>query len=150
MEAFLNRVYGFDPSRIENRKYARYPLSLPAQCHYRTGEGARDCMLVDVSEQGVGFELDSAIEIRYGQNVLLSIFLPDRKLPVSAIARLQWIKIPCEGMMKQRVGSSLVFINPREKAMLLQHAHAMLLVGVAKNSFTLSALACRYPKFNKK
>jgi hypothetical protein len=146
MEAFLNRLYGFDESKIENRRYARFPLSLPAECHYKTGEKPQACTLIDVSEQGVGFELDTDVDIRYGQNVLLSIFLPDRKAPVSAIAQLKWVKIPCEGHLKQRIGSRLLFINPKEKAHLLQQAHAMLLVEVAKNNFALSALALRYPK----
>lgn len=147
MESFLNRLYGFDQSKIENRKHVRFPLSLPALCHYKTGEKAQDCRLVDVSEQGVGFELDMVVDVRYGQNVLLSISLPDRKTPVSAIAKLQWIKIPSEGQLKQRMGSRLLFINPREKARLLQHAYAMQQVGVAKNSFALNAMALRYPKF---
>ena len=146
MESFLNRLYGFDQSKIENRKHVRFPLSLPAHCYYRAGEKARECTLVDVSEQGVGFELGTDVDIRYGQNVLLSIFLPERKTPVSAITKLQWAKIPHEGNPKQRIGSRLVFIHPRDKAQLLQQAHAMLLVGVAKNSFALSALSLRYPK----
>ena len=148
MENFLNRLYGFDASKIENRKYLRFPLSLDAECHYTTGGKAQKCRLVDVSEQGAGFELDTHADISYGQNVLLAINLPDRKAPVSAIAKLQWSKPPRKGALRQRVGGRLIFIAPKEKAMLLQHAYAMVLVNATKNSFALRAMSIRFPKFS--
>jgi hypothetical protein len=147
MESFLNRLYGFDQSKAESRKYVRFPLALSAECHYKVGEKARECSTVDISQEGVGFELDTHTDVQYGQNVLLSIFLPERKAPVNAIVQLQWAKIPCEGILKQRLGSRLLFIGPKEKAHLLEHAHAMMLVGLAKNSFTSRALDFHYSKF---
>jgi hypothetical protein len=146
MESFLNRLYGFDKSKTENRKHLRFSLPLPAECHYKAGEKPQECRLVDVSEEGVGFELDTHVDMRYGQKVLLSIFLPERKTPVSAIVKLQWVKIPHEGPLKQRLGSLLLFIDPKDKAQLLEHAHAMMLVGMAKNNFAARALDIRYPK----
>jgi hypothetical protein len=149
MESFLNRAYGFDKSKIENRKHLRFPLSLPAECHYRTGEKAQDCRIVDICQQGLGFELDTQVGIRYGQNVLLTIFPPDKKSPVNAIVKLQWAKIPTEGVLKQRVGSRLLFMDPKEKAHLLLQAYAIKLVGVTKNSFTSHALELRYPHYKR-
>ena len=146
MESFLNRLYGFDKSKTENRKYLRFPLSLRAECHYNPQETAQECRIVDICQEGLGFELDTDVSMRYGQNVLLAISLPERKMPVNAIVKLQWAKIPCEGVMKQRIGSRLLFIDPREKAHLLQQAYAMKLVGVSKNSFALRAMDFRYPK----
>jgi hypothetical protein len=151
LEDFLNRLYGFDTSKIENRKYLRFPLSLAAECHYntcKTVEKAKECTIIDVCEQGLGFEMDTHAGIYHGQKVLLSIVLPDKKLPVNAIVQLQWAKIPCEGALKRRVGSRLLFIDPKEKAHLLQYAYAMILVGVSKNSFALRAMDIRYPKFH--
>jgi len=147
MESFLNRLYGFDKSKIEHRKYLRFLLSLHAECHYTTEETAQECRIVDMCDQGLGFELDTPVDMRDGQNVLLTIFLPDRKMPVNAIVKLQWIKTSNDGFLKQRVGSRLLFIDAKEKAQLLQHAHAMKLVGVAKNSFVLRAMAFRYRRF---
>ena len=146
MESFLNRLYGFDKSKTENRKHLRFALSLNAECHYDSKETAKECRIVDICHEGLGFELDTNVAMRYGQNVLLTIFPPDGKIPVNAIVKLQWAKIPCEGVMKQRIGSRLLFMDPREKAHLLQHAYAMTLVGVAKNSFTLRAMDFRYPR----
>ena len=147
MESFLNRLYGFDKSKIEHRKYLRFSLSLRAQCHYATKETAQECRIVDMCDQGLGFELDTPVDMRDGQNLLLTIFLPDKKMPVNAIVKLQWIKTSNNGLLKQRVGSRLLFIDAKEKAQLLQHAHAMKLVGVAKNSFVLRAMAFRYRRF---
>lgn len=147
MESFLNRAYGFDISKIENRKHLRFPLSLHAECHYKAGENAQECRIVDICQQGLGFELDTQIGIRYGQNVLLTIFPPDKKIPVNAIVKLQWAKIPTEGILKQRVGSRLLFMDPKEKAHLLLQAYAIKLAGMSKNNFALRSMALRYPKF---
>jgi hypothetical protein len=149
MDSFLNRVYGFETSKIENRKHLRFPLSLPAECHYKSGEQAQQCRIVDICQQGLGFELDTQVGIRYGQNVLLTIFPPDKNIPVNAIVKLQWAKIPTEGVLKQRVGSRLLFMDPQEKAHLLLQAYAMKLVGVAKNSFASRALTFRYPHYRR-
>ena len=148
MESFLNRAYGFDQSKIENRKYLRFPLSLEGQCHYTTGGAAQKCRIVDVCDQGLGFELDSPASIQQGQNLLLSIFLPEKKTPFNAIVRLQWSKTLDDGALKQRIGSRLLFMDPKEKAHLLQHAHAMRLVGASKNCLALRAMTLRYPKLN--
>lgn len=148
MESFLNRLYGFDQSKIENRKYLRFPLALEAQCHCITGGAAQKCRIVDVCDQGLGFELDTSEDMQHGQNLLLSIFLPEKKIPVNAIVRLQWAKAMGEGVLKQRVGSRLLFMDPKEKAHLLQHAHAIRLLGAYKNSFALRAMALRYPKMH--
>lgn len=147
MESFLNRLYGFDASKIENRKHLRFPLSLPAECHYKTGEKAQRCRIVDICQHGLGFELDTQVGIRYGQNALLGIFLPDKKTPVNAIVKLQWAKTPSEGVLKQRVGSRLLFMDPKEKAHLMLQAYAMKLAEGSKNNFALRAMALRYPKF---
>jgi hypothetical protein len=147
MESFLNRLYGFDQSKIEHRKYLRFSLSLRAECHYTTEGTAQECRIVDMCDQGLGFELDTPVGMQDEQNVLLTIFLPDRKMPINAIVKVQWIKTSSEGLHKQRVGSRLLFIDLKEKAQLLQHAHAMKLVGVAKNSFVLRAMAFRYRRF---
>ena len=146
MENFLNRLYGFDKLKIANRRHLRFTLSLSAQCHYHTEKTPQECRIVDICQEGLGFELDTHVGMRYGQNVLLTMFPPDRKMPVNAIVKLQWIKIPCEGALKQRVGSKLLFIDPLEKAHLLQHAYAMKPVNAAKNSFALRAMEIRSPK----
>jgi hypothetical protein len=147
MESFLKRAYGFDKSKLENRKHIRFPLLLPAECHYKSGEKAQECRIVDICQQGLGFELDTNVGIRYGQNVLLGIYLPDKKTPVNAIVKLQWAKIPPEGPLKQRVGSRLLFMDPKEKAHLMLQAYAMKLADMSKNNFALRALSVRYPKF---
>ena len=149
MESFLNRLYGFDASKIENRKHLRFALSLRAECHYNSEKTAQECRIVDICEHGLGFELDTPVSMRYGQNVLLTIFPPDRKMPVNAIVKLQWIKTSSDGFMKQRAGSFLLFIDSKDKAHLLQHAYAMKLVAVAKNSFASRALALRYPQYRR-
>lgn len=120
----LNRLLMIANSQNEKRQFLRFSLSLRAECHYNAGEMAEQCRIVDICEQGLGFELDSPVCMRYGQNVLLKIFLSAQKMPLSAIVRLTWFKIPCRGFMTQRVGSRLLFMAEREKAQLLQHAYA--------------------------
>ncbi len=108
--------------RQENRKFPRFSVALPAECHDNSGQVAGQCRIVDVSEQGLGFEIESDVMLSYGQNVLLKIFLPDTPVPLSAVLKLQWINIPLEGKMIKRVGGQLLFMDVREKAQLMQYA----------------------------
>jgi hypothetical protein len=136
---WVNRLPVFEKKQQEARKSLRFSLSLRAECHYNAGEIAEQCRIVDICEQGLGFELDSRICMRYGQNVLLKILIPPQKIPLSAIVKLTWVKIPCEGFMTQRVGSRLLFMDEREKEQLLQYAYAKILYDVSRVDFTSPA-----------
>lgn len=127
---FLNSLHIFEKSSPEQRKFLRFALSLRAECHYNAGEMAEQCKLVDICSQGLGFELDAPVSMRNGQNVLLKIDVSRKKIPVSAIVKLAWVKIPGDGFMTQRVGSRLLFMDPREKTRLIEHAYAEILCGV--------------------
>jgi len=129
---FIGRLRIFEKRQEEHRKFLRFSLSLRAECHYNAGKMAEQCRIVDICQQGLGFELDSRIGMRFGQNVLLKIGLSPEKIPVSAIVKLTWVKSPSEGFMTQRVGSRLLFMYPREKAQLLQHAYAEILHDVSR------------------
>ena len=135
----LNRILIPEKCHGENRKFLRFSVSLRAECHYNAGEIAEQCRIVDICEQGLGFELDTSIGMRYGQNVLLKIAVSPGKIPVSAIVKLKWVKIPCEGFMTQRVGSQLLFIDARDKVRLLQHAYAEALSDVSRKDSTNQA-----------
>ncbi len=130
----LNRLFKIEKSRKEKRQFLRFSLSLRAECHYNAGETAEQCRIVDMCEQGLGFELDAPVTMRYGQNVLLKIFLSEGEMPLSAIVRLTWIRIPSQGFMTQRVGSHLLFMDGREKALLLQHAYAEILYAATREA----------------
>ena len=68
-------------------------------------------------------------------NLLLKIFLPDKPVPLSAVLKLQWIHIPIEGRMIQRVGGQLLFMDVLEKAHLQQHAYDEILGFAARTDF---------------
>jgi hypothetical protein len=133
---FFNLLHMSDKRHEEHRKFLRFSLSLRAECHYSAGEMAEQCRIVDICQQGLGFELDTRIGMRYGQNVLLKIGLSPEKTPVSAIVKLTWVKSPAEGFMTQRVGSRLLFMYPREKDQLLQHAYDEILHDVSREDST--------------
>ena len=119
----------------ESRRFLRFSLSLRAECHYNNGEPAGQCSIVDICDQGLGFEIETDVTMRYGQNMLLKIFLPDQPMPLSAVVKLQWIHIPLEGRMIQRVGGQLLFMDVLEKAQLTQHAYAEALGYAARMDF---------------
>ena len=119
----------------ESRKFLRFSLSLRAECHYNNGEPAGQCRVVDICDQGLGFEIETDVAMRYGQTMLLKISLPDQPVPLSAVIKLQWIHIPLEGRMIQRVGGQLLFMDVLEKEQLIQHAYAEALGCAARMDF---------------
>jgi hypothetical protein len=131
----LNRLFVDENCNQESRRFLRFSLSLNAECHFNSGDMAAPCRLVDVCRQGMGFEIETDVSMRYGQNVLLKIFIPAKHLPASAIVKLKWRKIPHEAAMIQRVGGLLMFMDVREKAHLLQHAYAEALGCVSGADF---------------
>ena len=133
----LNKLCVCEKCATDSRRALRFSLSLHAECHFNSGEMAGQCRLVDVCVQGLGFEIETDVAMRYGQNILLKIFLPDKPLPLSAVLKLQWIHIPLEGRMIQRVGGQLLFMDVLEKAQLMQHAYAEVLGGVSGTDFAV-------------
>ena len=131
----LNNLCMFEKCPTESRRFLRFSLFLPAECHYNNGEAAEQCRIVDICEQGLGFEIETDVAMRYGQNLLLKIFLPDKPVPLSAVLKLQWIHIPIEGRMIQRVGGQLLFMDVLEKAHLQQHAYDEILGFAARTDF---------------
>jgi len=111
----------------ENRKALRFPLSIQADCIYNVSELAVRCRIVDISSQGLGFEFDSPVDLQSGQIILLAINLVHQKKIVSAVARLTWEYIRTDGFRPKRVGGRLLFMEPQNKKLLLEQAHAGVL-----------------------
>jgi len=130
----VNRVCAEGKYRRENRKFLRFSLSLSAECHYNNGEIPGQCRVVNICDRGLGCEIETNRALRYGQNVLIRIILPDKPLPLSALLTLQWIKIPLEGEMVHRVGGQLLYMDMGEKSQLMQHAYAEVLAGISKKT----------------
>ena len=74
-----NRKGFVEKRREEYRKFLRFPLSIQAECHYKVGETAERCRIVDISSQGLGLELDTPVKMQSGQLVLLEINVAPRK-----------------------------------------------------------------------
>ena len=89
---------------------------------------------MNICDRGLGCEIATNRALRYGQNVLIRIILPDKPLPLSALVTLQWIKIPLEGEMVHRVGGQLLYMDMGEKSQLMQHAYAEVLAGISKKT----------------
>jgi hypothetical protein len=121
----------------DNRRSLRFALSLQAECHFNSGAIAGQCRIVDICVQGLGFEIETDVIMRYGQKILLKIFLPHKPLPLSAVLKLQWIHVPLEGRMIQRVGGRLLFMDVLEKAQLMQHAYTEVLECVTRTDFAV-------------
>jgi len=113
--------------RDKHRNFLRFPLALPAKCLFSVDEAAARCRLIDISEQGIGLEIDAPIRIENGQVVLLKIDLDPRLPPVSAITELAWVRRRKNGQEFQRVGSRLRSIDPEVKERLLKRAYAAVI-----------------------
>jgi hypothetical protein len=127
-----NRKGFVEKRREEYRKFLRFPLSLEAECLYNVGQKAEHCRIVDISNHGLGLEFDIPIRIQGGQLMMLEINIADKK-PLSAITKLAWVRSQEDGFMTQRVGSHLLFIDPKGKEQLMEHAHAGLLSNISRN-----------------
>jgi hypothetical protein len=128
-----NRKGFVEKRREEYRKFLRFPLSIQAECHYKVGETAERCRIVDISSHGLGLELDTPVKMQSGQLVLLQINVAPQKKPVSAITKLAWVRSQEDGFMTQRVGSYLLFMDPWGKEQLMEHAYAGVLSNISRS-----------------
>jgi len=126
-------LQGFEQKqREEYRKFLRFPLSLEAECVYNIGKKAEHCRVVDISSHGLGLELDTPVRMQDGQLVFLDIVIGQQKKPVSAITKVAWVQRQEDGFMMQRMGSFLLFMDPRGKEQMMQQAYSGLLTHVSR------------------
>lgn len=129
------RVPGLvNPRTIGHRRFLRFPLMLDARCLFNVEHAAAYCRLVDISSQGLGFEIEAPVRMSYGQSVLLKIEIDPKLSPVSVITELTWVRRRKNGSSFQRVGSRVVQIDPAAKKLLLEQAYAGVLSGLAPES----------------
>lgn len=116
----------------KHRNFLRFPLTLPAKCILNVGETPARCRLVDISEQGLGLEVDALIRMRDGQLVLLKIDIDPQQPPVNAITELTWVRRRKNGSELQRAGSRLLLIDPGAKQLLLERAYAAVISRITR------------------
>ena len=128
----VNHQGSVETRREQYRKFLRFPISLQAECLYNVGEQPEPCRVVDISSRGLGIEIDTPVRMQSGQLVLLEIDIASQKTPISAITKLAWVQRQEDGFMMQRMGSYLLFMDPRAKEQLMEQAYAGLISNVDK------------------
>jgi hypothetical protein len=112
----------------KHRNFLRFPLALAAKCLFSVEEAVAPCRVVDISEQGLGLEIDTPIRMCGGQTVMLKIDIAPEQPPVSVITELAWVRRRKTVAGFQRAGSRVLSIDPVSKQQLLEHAYAVLLL----------------------
>ena len=112
----------------KHRNFLRFPLALPAKCLFSVEEEVAPCRVVDISDQGLGLEIDAPIRMCGGQTVMLKIDIAPDQPPVSVITELAWVRRRKTVAGFQRAGSRVLSIDPVSKQRLFDHAYAALLL----------------------
>ena len=76
----------------DRRKYIRFPVTLQARYEERSGDGWKECSVIDISREGMGISIYSREAITTGTALRMEISVPVTNEPVAMEGVLMWIR----------------------------------------------------------
>jgi hypothetical protein len=108
---------------FDQRQYIRYPLGLEATAVVGNKAPITRCLLHTISHSGASMNLLVREEIAAGQNIMLEIAFPERKLPIHIIVKLKWVDmIQGDDQFNAAAGGVIVFVKDDDRKLLLDYA----------------------------
>ncbi len=112
----------------DQRQYIRYSLGLEATAVVGNKAPIQRCLVHTISHSGASMNLLVQEEIAAGQNIMLGIAFPGRKLPVDVIVKLKWVgMIQDDDQFNAVAGGVIVFVKDEDRKMLLDYAFKQVL-----------------------
>jgi hypothetical protein len=117
------------------RQYIRYPLGLEATAVVGNKAPIKRCLIHTISHSGASMNLLVREEIAAGQNIMLGIAFPERKLPINIIVKLKWVDmIQGDEQFNTAAGGVIVFVKDEEREMLLDYAFKQVMSAEKKEA----------------
>ncbi len=118
-----------DDENIYQRQYIRYPLGIEARAVVGSNVEISRCVVSTISHAGAAMHLQVREALSPGQNVMLEIRFPDRRLPVNMIVKLKWFEFfQGDDNFNATAGGIITRIKDEERQALLAYAYNQLLM----------------------
>jgi len=119
----LTPDYNRKNEKPARRKYRRFPVALAAS-YGLNGDSNGRCQLCNISAEGMAIKISPEDKITPCNNLKVSIPLPSRSEPVSALLNVRWINEQnSREDFSYIAGGLLRFPDSRAKASLLEYAY---------------------------
>jgi hypothetical protein len=117
------------------RQYIRYPLGLEATAVIGNKAPIKRCLIHTISHSGASMNLLVREEILAGQEILLGIMFPERKIPINVIVKLKWVDIiQWDDQFNAAAGGVIEVIEDEDRKTLLNYAFEQVLAAERKEA----------------
>jgi hypothetical protein len=121
--------------KAAQRQYIRYPLGLEATAVIDNKAPIQRCLIHTISHSGASMNLLVREEIAAGQEIMLGIMFPERKIPINAIVKLKWVDIiQWDDQFNAAAGGVIVCIEDDDRKILLDYAFRQVLAAAQKEA----------------
>ena len=117
------------------RQYIRYPLGLEATAVVGDKAPIKRCLVHTISHSGASMNLLVGEEITAGQEIMLGIMFPQKKIPINVVVKLKWVDmIQWDEQFNAAAGGVIVCIEDEDRKMLLEYAFKQVLAAEKKEA----------------
>ena len=117
------------------RQYIRYPLGLEATAVIGNKPPIKRCLIHTISHSGASMNLLVREEILAGQEIMLGIMFPERKIPINVIVKLKWVDIiQWDDQFNAAAGGVIEAIEDEDRNTLLDYAFKQVMASEKKEA----------------